>query len=151
MSRSPLARLWNRIGGELLVRLGRVGRLTTTGRRTGQPRLAYVGSVRLADGRYLIGAGGPGRSWVANLRAHPTCRFETRDGGGTFRARLLSGDERDAAIATFVARMGRMGRRIPWAEVFELAPLPDDAPSPTKPQAPSGVDPTPEDAPREGA
>lgn len=140
MTRSVVARLWNRIGGPILLRQGRVGRLTTIGRRTGRPRLAYVGIVPLDGGRYLIGAGGPGRSWAANLRANPTCTLETRDGSGRFRARLLAQDERAAAAAAMAARMGPMARRASWADIFELVPEPGSPPpvgaGPEEPGAP---------------
>lgn len=123
MSRSPLGRLWNLIGGPFLMRAGRVGRLTTTGRRSGQPRVVYVGYVPIEGGRYLIGAGGPRRSWAANLRADPTCTFETVQGLGRYTARRLEGPERERAEAAFRARLGRWASRSGWGDIFELTPV----------------------------
>jgi deazaflavin-dependent oxidoreductase (nitroreductase family) len=117
-----LGHLWNRIGGPLLFRAGRVGRLTTTGRRSGQPRVVYVGYVALDGGRYLVGAGGPRRSWAANLRAYPTCTFQTTAEIGTYTARLLGGVERERAEAVFRARLGRWASGRRWGDIFELVP-----------------------------
>ncbi len=133
MKRSQLARLWNLIGGRLLFRVGRVGRLTTRGRRTHRPRVAYVGFASLDRGRYVIGAGGPGRSWAANLRADPICTFETRHAGGTFRARLLTAQERAAGEAALLSRLGRWARRVQWGEIFELVPEGDGEGEPMGP------------------
>ena len=115
-------RTFNAIGGRLLVRSGRAGILATTGRRTGRHRATPVGYLARADGTVLLGAGGPGRAWVSNLRAHPACTFTIRGVETRHRARELEGAERDAAIAELRAKMGGVAERAAWAEVFELSP-----------------------------
>jgi len=56
----------------------RVIDITTTGRRSGQPRLTEIWYHRL-DGRYyLTGTPGP-RSWYANLLAHPRFTFHLKE------------------------------------------------------------------------
>jgi deazaflavin-dependent oxidoreductase (nitroreductase family) len=82
-------------------------RLTTTGRRSGQPRQVVVGYFE--DGRNLItmamngwGVAEPG--WWLNLQAHPDATAQTRDGTRQVRARRAQGDER-----------GRLWSR--WAEI----------------------------------
>ncbi len=81
---------------------GRVGRapvllLTTTGRKSGQPRTAPV--VYLADGDRLIVIGsnaGNDRvpAWALNLKANPDAEVEVGRKRGKVRARVAEGEER---------------------------------------------------------
>ena len=73
-------------------------RLTTTGRRTGQPRQVIVGYFE--DGRNLFtmamnGWGVAEPSWWLNLQAHQDATVETRDGRRQVRARSAFGAERE--------------------------------------------------------
>ena len=57
----------------------RVIDITTTGRRTGQPRRIEIWYHRV-DGRYYItGTPGHPRDWYANLVAHPGFTFHLKD------------------------------------------------------------------------
>jgi len=104
------------------ARTGRWGtlRLTTTGRRTGQPRSVIIGYVD--DGPNLITLAMNGwadgePSWWLNLRAHPDARVELSDGVRHVRARAAEGDERsrlwarwrdlDARLDAFAALRSR--------------------------------------------
>src|SRR5215210_9241762 len=81
---------------------GRVGRapvllLTTTGRKSGEPRTAPV--VYLAEGERLIVIGsnaGNARApaWALNLRAHPAATVEVAADRREVLARVAEGDER---------------------------------------------------------
>jgi len=119
---NPITIKLNALGGWFLFRLGRAGMLTTTGRVSGQARTTPVGVVPRSGGRYLIAAGGAERAWAANLVADPSCRLRTRSGQGAYRARLLEGEARAAALAELRQAMGRTAERTEWAELFELAP-----------------------------
>jgi deazaflavin-dependent oxidoreductase (nitroreductase family) len=73
-------------------------RLTTTGRRTGQPREVLVGYVE--DGPNLVtmamnGWGAPEPAWWLNLQARPDATAQTRDGVRGVRARRATGAERE--------------------------------------------------------
>ena len=73
-------------------------RLTTTGRRTGEPRQVIVGYFE--DGRNLVtmamnGWGVAEPSWWLNLQAHPDATADTRDGRRRVRARSAVGAERE--------------------------------------------------------
>ena len=79
-------------------------RLTTVGRRSGQPRVAIIGYYE--DGPNLVtlamnGWGDKEPAWWLNLQARPdttvTLPGETR----TVRARAAAGEERDRLWATF--------------------------------------------------
>jgi F420H(2)-dependent quinone reductase len=82
--------------------MGRVGRapvllLTTTGRRSGEPRTAPV--VYLADGeRYVVIGSNAGNTrtpaWALNLRANPDAKVEVRGDRLPVRARVADGEER---------------------------------------------------------
>lgn len=72
--------------------------LTTTGRRTGQPRQVVVGYFE--DGRNLVtmamnGWGAAEPAWWLNLQAHPDATVLTRDGARPVRAHRATGDERE--------------------------------------------------------
>ena len=55
--------------------------VTTTGRRTGEPRRIEIVFYRLDDDVYLTGIPGPTtRDWLANLSAHPGFTFHLKHG-----------------------------------------------------------------------
>ena len=84
--------------------MGKVGRapvllLTSTGRRSGQPRTAPV--LYLADGDRVIVIGsnaGNARApaWSHNLKANPDAEVEIRGVRRLLRARVAEGDERSS-------------------------------------------------------
>jgi len=118
-----LSRAFNAIGGTIMARTGRIGVLRTTGAKTGQPRRAYVGFVRRADGTVLVGAGSPkGRGWTANLRANPAATFAIKGAERRYRARLVGADERAAVLAELRAGMGGPTGGIAWGDLFVLEP-----------------------------
>ncbi len=72
-------------------------RLTTTGRRTGEPRTVVVGYFE--DGPDLVtmamnGWGPAEPAWWLNLQANPDAVAQTRDGTRPVRARRAEGEER---------------------------------------------------------
>jgi F420H(2)-dependent quinone reductase len=92
----PLYRL---SGGRLMGRVNRapVLLLTTTGRKSGQPRTAPV--VYLADGENLVVIGsnaGHSRTpaWSLNLRANSDAEIEVGRDRRLVRARIAEGEER---------------------------------------------------------
>lgn len=93
----PLYRLTRgRIGGK--VGNGPVLLLTTTGRKSGEPRTAPV--LYLADGeRYVVINTNAGNAktpaWSLNLRADPEAEVEVRGKRTAVRARIAEGAERD--------------------------------------------------------
>lgn len=83
--------------------MGKVGKapvllLTTTGRRSGEPRTAPV--VYVADGERVVVIGsntGSERApaWSLNLQANPDAEAEIRGERRAVRARVAEGDERE--------------------------------------------------------
>jgi deazaflavin-dependent oxidoreductase (nitroreductase family) len=108
-------------GTELLL-------LTTTGARSGHPRLSPL-SCRRVDGKLLIIAGYGGAdinpAWVHNLRADPRAHVELADESFDVTARELSPAERAdiipkvTAISAFAEFQAKTSRVIP---IFELQP-----------------------------
>jgi deazaflavin-dependent oxidoreductase (nitroreductase family) len=88
-------------GTELLL-------LTTTGAKSGEPRVAPLVVFRV-DGKLLIVAGYGGAdvnpAWVHNLRAHPRAHVELATGALDVIARELDPSERDVVIPKINATM----------------------------------------------
>ena len=110
-------------GNELLL-------LTTTGAKSGQPRLSPLSYKRI-DGKLLIIAGNGGAdtnpSWVYNLRANPSAHVELAAESINVTARELLPAERDdiipkltAAVSAFAEYQAKTSRVIP---IFELQPV----------------------------
>ena len=88
-------------------------RLTTLGRRSGQPRVAIVGYYE--DGPNLVtlamnGWADAEPAWWLNLQAQPDATVDLADGSRAVRARAAAGAERERLWAT-VPRLPRLGRR----------------------------------------
>ena len=75
--------------------------LTTTGAKTGQPRIIPL--MRVDDGNRLIAVASKGGApkhpdWYLNLLAHPEVTVEVGDDKFTTTARVLTGEERERAF-----------------------------------------------------
>lgn len=103
--------------------------LTTTGAKSGQPRLSPLAYFRI-DGKLIIIGSFAGAdvnpAWVHNLRAHPSAHIEIGGESSEVAARELPPAERDdlfpkiAALApAFAEYQAKTSRVIP---IFELQP-----------------------------
>ncbi len=75
--------------------------LTTTGAKTGQPRIAPL--MRVDEGDRLLAVASKGGApkhpdWYLNLLAHPEVTVEVGDDKFTTTARVLTGEEREQAF-----------------------------------------------------
>lgn len=107
--------------------------LTTTGRRTGQPRTTMLTApLRLGDAYVVVASrGGDDRhpAWFLNLRAEPRVRVAV--GGGPalpYRARVMPDDERarwwpivTSRYANYARYQQRTGRVIPLVVLEPVA------------------------------
>jgi deazaflavin-dependent oxidoreductase (nitroreductase family) len=104
--------------------------LTTTGAKSGQPRLSPLSCKRI-DGKLLIIAGYGGAdvnpSWVHNLRANPRAHIELGTESYDVTARELPPAERadiipklTAVVSAFAEYQAKTSRVIP---IFELQPV----------------------------
>lgn len=85
--------------------IDKVGLVTSTGAKSGQPRTHPL-ALFAADGGLLAIGSNYGRpahpAWSANLLAHPECTVEFVGPPRQYRAELLTGDARAAAWANAV-------------------------------------------------
>ena len=86
--------------------------ITTTGRRSGEPRRIEIAFYRLGDDIYLSGIPGPStRNWLANLAAQPQFTFHLKHGV------VADPAERLRVLAVFVEEFNRRhGPDSPWPE-----------------------------------
>ena len=80
--------------------------LTTTGAKSGQPRLAPLAYLQIDDMMVIVGSkagSDTNPDWVHNLRAHPEARIEVGTDAYDVVARELPLDERDAVYPKIVA------------------------------------------------
>jgi deazaflavin-dependent oxidoreductase (nitroreductase family) len=104
--------------------------LTTTGAKSGQPRLSPLAYFRVDDKLLIIGsfAGADvDPAWVHNLRANPSARVEIGTETSDVIARELPSDERDelfpritAVAPGFAEYQTKTTRVLP---IFELQPV----------------------------
>jgi deazaflavin-dependent oxidoreductase (nitroreductase family) len=103
--------------------------LTTTGAKSGEPRISPLAYFRI-DGKLLVIGSFAGAdidpSWVHNLRANPAAHVEIGTDSSDVTARELRSAERDelfgkitAAAPVFAEYQAKVSRVIP---VFELQP-----------------------------
>ena len=116
-------------------------RLTTTGRRSGQSRVAIVGYFE--DGPNLVTLAMNGwdetdPAWWLNLQAQPETIVDVPGGSRTVRARAAAGDERDRLWARFHDYPGwgsdldgLAGRRSRQPAIVVLEPRPSIQPERT--------------------
>jgi deazaflavin-dependent oxidoreductase (nitroreductase family) len=102
--------------------------LTTTGRRTGQPRTVPLGYTADADGNLLLFASNMGApkhpDWYRNLEADPHVTVEITGATWSGEAGILSGADREDAyrrwikMAPHVAEhQDKAGREIPMVRI----------------------------------
>jgi deazaflavin-dependent oxidoreductase (nitroreductase family) len=101
--------------------------LTTTGAKSGQPRLAPLAYLRIDDKMLIVGAYAGADidpAWAHNLRAHPRAHVETGTESFDVIARELPPAERDEMFSKITAAapgvadyQAKTRRRIP---LFEL-------------------------------
>ncbi len=80
----------------------KIGLLTTTGAKSGQPRIHPLVFIDDSDGLLAIGSnyGRPHHpAWSTNLLAHPECAVEFKGPPAQYQAELLTGNARASAWA----------------------------------------------------
>lgn len=106
-----------------LVAEGRVARLTTRGRTSGQPRTVAVGYIAEPDGSILVAATSPRASWAANLEADPTVIVEIGDRRFTAVAEELERAEHGRAVRELILRYGTPSEGLGSGPSFRLRPV----------------------------
>ena len=102
------ATVFRATGGRLGGRLAGIEQVlvTTTGRRSGQPRTTPLAATRDGATLLLVASNGGAPShpaWYLNLSEHPQIRVEARGATMTMTARTALGPERERAWGLVVA------------------------------------------------
>jgi deazaflavin-dependent oxidoreductase (nitroreductase family) len=105
-----------------LIAWGRVMRIETTGRVTGNPASAAVGFVGQAGGTVLVAAGSSDAAWGRNLLADPACRCTVGDASWDAVARPLDRAEHAAAVRELILKYGTPAESLGEGPAFELIP-----------------------------
>lgn len=103
---------------KVIIRLQKMGialgphyLITTTGRRTGQPRIAAIGVIPIAGQRYIFQAY-PKAAWVANVRAAQTVTLSRGRRSSVVKLVELSVEERRPILRDHIenshARVGKL-------------------------------------------
>jgi deazaflavin-dependent oxidoreductase (nitroreductase family) len=108
--------------GEQLAAWGKVARVETRGRITGEPAIAAVGYVEQPDGSLLVAAGSPDADWARNLEADPACSVTIEGATTEMRAEGLIGDEANRAIVELILKYGTPAERLGRGPSFRLRP-----------------------------
>lgn len=124
------------VEGDELVRWGRVARLATRGRRSGQRRATAVGFVVEGDGSLLVAASDPETDWALNLRADPDCLVTIGEREAAYRAEELDDAERAGAVQGLILRYGTPSERLGGGPAFRLRPV---LSAPAAPEAARGT------------
>ena len=105
-----------------LVRDGRLARIWTMGRRTGQRRPVSIGFVEEPDGALLVASSDEASDWASNLLEDPSCTVEV--GSRTFDAvaEPLAGADHARAIRELILRYGTPSERLGLGPSFRLRP-----------------------------
>lgn len=106
--------------GEQLVGWGKVVRLETRGRRSGEPLEVAVGYVEEPDGSLLVAAGAPDAAWASNLLAEPRCRVTVAGETWPADAEPLEGVEAHLAVRELILRYGTPAERLGRGPAFRL-------------------------------
>lgn len=121
-----------RAGGEIEgMHRDRLLLLTTTGRRSGEPRTTPMMRLRLGDTSYVVAsanAAADDPQWLRDLEADPHAHVEEDDTVYDATARVLRGSARAAAWSAileqapfFAEHQGKVLREIPVVELIRAA------------------------------
>ena len=108
------------IGDDLFFE-GKVARITTLGRRSGQARTVSVGYVDEADGSVLVAAGERAQ-WALNLIEDPSVVVEVGERRFTGVAEPLDRADHGRAIRELILRYGTPAERLGVGPSFRLQP-----------------------------
>ncbi len=109
-------------------------KLTTTGRKSGEPRRVTLYAFEDGDSLVIVGSAGGAANdpaWAGNLRAKPDATVRVDGEPRSVRAREVDGDERErlwnvvvAGFPLYASYQRRTKRQIP---LFVLEPSPGSA------------------------
>jgi deazaflavin-dependent oxidoreductase (nitroreductase family) len=108
-----------------LVAHGRVMRIETRGRTSGEWRTATIGFVETGDRSYLVAAT-TGSHWGENLLADAACRVTVGDRTFDVVATPLEGADHAHAVRELILRYGTPSEGLGRGPSFRLVPVRDE-------------------------
>lgn len=108
--------------GDQLTSWGKVARIETRGRVSGDSVAAAVGYIEEPDGTLLVAAGSPDASWARNLEADPHCRVTLGDRTRDMLAEPLERSEAASTVARLILRYGTPAEGLGRGPAFRLRP-----------------------------
>jgi deazaflavin-dependent oxidoreductase (nitroreductase family) len=108
--------------GDQLTGWGKVVRIETHGRVSGEPVAAAVGYLEEPDGSLLVAAGSPEADWARNLDADPRCRATIGDRTLDMVAEPLDGAEAAGVVTGLILRYGTPAEGLGRGPAFRLRP-----------------------------
>ena len=106
--------------GEELAAWGKVLRLATYGRFSGDRAWTAIGFVERSDGTLLVAAGTATSDWALNLRADPRCEIQLEESSRRCRAAELADADRNHAIVALILKYGTPAERLGRGPAFRL-------------------------------
>ncbi len=103
-----------------LVAGGRIARIETRGRISGEARPVSVGFVTEPDGSLLVAARSASTAWARNLLAEPACRVVIGERGFDAVAEPLPRDDHVRAIRALILRYGTPSEDLGRGPSFRL-------------------------------
>jgi hypothetical protein len=79
-----------------------------------------VGFIEGGDGSLLVAAGDANADWARTLEMDPRCVVTIAERTGPYRAELVEGAARNAAVAELILRYGTPSERLGSGPVFRL-------------------------------
>ena len=107
------------IGEELAV-WGKVVRLGTRGRMSGERVWTAIGFVECSDGTVAVAAGAPSSDWALNLRADARCELQLEGRSSPCHAQELDEADRNEAIVALILKYGTPAERLGRGPAFRL-------------------------------
>jgi deazaflavin-dependent oxidoreductase (nitroreductase family) len=113
--------------GDQLAGWGKVVRIETQGRRSGERRSVAVGYVEEPDGSLLVAAGSGDADWARNLDLDPRCRVEIAEEAWTAVAEALDDAEAARAVRELILKYGTPAERLGRGPAYRLRREPTGA------------------------
>jgi deazaflavin-dependent oxidoreductase (nitroreductase family) len=108
--------------GDQLTSWGKVVRVATRGRISGESVAVAIGYIEEPDGSLLVAAGSPDASWARNLEANRHCRVTLGDRTVDMVAEPLERSEAASTVTSLILRYGTPAEGLGRGPAFRLRP-----------------------------
>jgi deazaflavin-dependent oxidoreductase (nitroreductase family) len=106
--------------GAQLAAWGKVARIATRRRNSGDALTVAVGYFEEPDGSLLVAAGASDAAWARNLEAEPACIVEIADTSWPGVAESLEGQDAARAVRELILKYGTPAERLGSGPSFRI-------------------------------